>query len=324
MSFRSIPLVVAALLACAGLASADPKADATALNAEGHKLFTAKDYAGAVARFQRAYEIYPSAGLLLNLGTALQQMGHTVEAANIYQRYLDDPGAQEPYATQLRQSLAIADTLAGKLAIGVTGGGGGTEIQLGDGEWSPATHARLVRVAPGTFVVRARLGGRTASSTGRIGAGESRTVELALSAPTPVPAPAQAPVEVEPSPSRELEVDVVAQPRPHRTAAIVAGGAGLVLAVTSVALVLRSSSLYDRASAACSGDPVCTGGDLPRSRSLADDAHTDRVLAVGFGLAGAVALAGGTYLWLHTPHHAVTVSLAPTSGYFGLALDGRF
>lgn len=318
MSPRSFALVatVVALLAGAASSAADPKADATALNAEGHKLFTAKDFAGAVVRFQRAYEIYPSAGLLLNLGTALQQMGRTVEAANIYQRYLDDPGAQEPYATQTRQSLAIADTLAGRLTIAVSAD---SEIQIGDGEWIPVSHGHVIRVAPGSFIIRARAAGRTAESAGRIGAGESRTIQLALAASAP------APVAVTSS-DPEDKLDPVELPtRPRRSAALVAGGGGLVLAASSIALVVRSSTLYGRASSACHGDPSCAGGDVARARTLADGARTDRMFGLGLGVAAAAAIGTGAYLWFRTPRRGdVAISVVTASGHFGLALDGRF
>jgi tetratricopeptide (TPR) repeat protein len=268
-----------------GVAAASPKTRGDALNAEGQTHFKAKDYAGALDSFERAYAAYPSAGLLVNIGTTYRQLGRPIDAANAYQRYLDDPAAEEALAAQTAQLLAFLDTLAGRLTIVVDGDpDGDAEIQIGDAAWIPHAQAHLMRVAPGTFVVRARLGERTTEISGRVDAGESREVALTLATE-----PAAAIRRRLPAPDDELDPPPP-PPRRSRALSFVTAGAGAVALATAVGLALRASSRYDDASAECGGDPSCPGGDVVRSRSLADSARADRLLSIGLGVVGVAAI----------------------------------
>src|SRR5690606_10010054 len=95
---RSLLLVLGALLFAAGAAAqpapapakpSEDKLDAKALMASGLRLFRAKDYLGALAVFKDAYARFPSARILLNIGTTLRLLERSADAANAYQRYLD-------------------------------------------------------------------------------------------------------------------------------------------------------------------------------------------------------------------------------------------
>src|SRR6188472_1581404 len=86
-------LVLAPVLASAQPANVGDRGDAKALVQTGVRLLDAKDYLGALATFKEAYSRYPSAKILLNIGTTLRLLGRDAEAANTYQRYLESKDA---------------------------------------------------------------------------------------------------------------------------------------------------------------------------------------------------------------------------------------
>lgn len=153
---------VAALLLLTGTALAQPapppdgggKVDAKSLMQSGVRLLDAKDYLGALAVFKDAYRRFPSAKILLNIGTTLNLLDRKADAANAYQRYLDSTDADATKKADVLAALADIDKSVGRLEIAVTPAD--AEVQVNDGEWQPAASAKLVRVPQGSFSVRAR------------------------------------------------------------------------------------------------------------------------------------------------------------------------
>jgi hypothetical protein len=155
------PLFVAAFLAGTGVAAAQPspqvqgdKVDAKALMQSGVKLLEAKDYLGALAVFRDAYARFPSAKILLNIGTTQNLLSRKVDAANTYQKYLDAPDTDPAKHADVATALADLDKAVGRLEITVTPPD--AEVQINDGEWMPAAAVKLYRVPDGHFTVRAR------------------------------------------------------------------------------------------------------------------------------------------------------------------------
>ncbi len=317
------------LLLCAATAHADPATKAHALNATGKKHLKAKDYVAALEAFEEAYDIYPSAGLLVNIGTTYQQMGKTVEAANWYQRYLDDPGAQEPLATQTQKSLAVLDINLGRLAITVEPG---AEIQIGDGAWQAA--APLVRVQPGTFVVRARIDDAIAEQSGRVDAGAEVAVVLELQKQVEViePPSKKEPVVVEKPVVVEEEEEYEPPAKSHRKLyAYASGGAGVIALGGALWLALRANDLYGRAEVLCDYDTMCNGAgvttdDRREATALADEGKTDRLIAIGLAVVGTAAVATGAVLWLKKPSgdSSAAITFVAQPDQIGLAAAGTF
>src|SRR3982751_3609876 len=93
----------------AGAAHAQPstdRTDAKALVQSGVKLLDAKDYLGALAIFKDAYARFPSAKILLNIGTTYKLPGREPDAANAYQRYLDSKDTDPKRADEVHRALA--------------------------------------------------------------------------------------------------------------------------------------------------------------------------------------------------------------------------
>lgn len=195
------PLALA-LAVVAGRAAAQPapdKSDAQALMQSGLKLFQAKDYLGALAVFKDAYTRFPSAKILLNIGTTLRQLDRDAEAANTYQRYLDSADADPKKRPDVEKVLAELDRGVGMIAIELEPATATLEI---GGEILPVG-AKRWRVKPGATTVRASAKGfeptakeltTTAGSTTTVTLGLSVT-EVARPTPAPDPAPTGVPLD---------------------------------------------------------------------------------------------------------------------------------
>ncbi|MFN0247190.1 MAG: tetratricopeptide repeat protein [Kofleriaceae bacterium] len=130
------------------------KVDAKSLMQSGVRLLEAKDYLGALAVFRDAYTRFPSAKILLNIGTTQNLLDRKADAGNTYQRYLDSPDADPAKKNDVMAALADIDKSIGRLEITVTPAD--AEVSVNDGEWLPTASAKLVRVKEGPFTVRVR------------------------------------------------------------------------------------------------------------------------------------------------------------------------
>jgi hypothetical protein len=182
-------LFVAASIAPAMAQPTGDKVDAKALVQSGVKLFEARDYLGALAVFKDAYARFPSAKILMNIGTTEKELKRFADAANTYQRYLDSPDADPARRAEVTAALAELDAQVGKLAIAVKPDD--AEVQIAD-TWIPAKQARTWRVTPGTITIHARRDGyQPAERSATVAAGGAVPVGLELAA---IPKPEVKPV----------------------------------------------------------------------------------------------------------------------------------
>jgi len=184
-------LLCIALVLAGSLASAQPapdKSDAKQLMASGLKLFSAKDYLGALAVFKEAYEKFPSSKILLNIGTTLKLLDRKAEAATTYQRYLDSPDADPAKRNDVTDVITDLDKSLGHVAVAVDPPD--AEVQVGD-EWLKGS--RILHLDPGPSTIHVRKQGlppvdRDVTTT----AGQQLAVAIdvkggAIKAPTPPP-----------------------------------------------------------------------------------------------------------------------------------------
>ena len=132
------------------------KVDAKALMQLGVKLLKSKDYLGALAVFKDAYNRFPSAKILINIGTTLKLLDRNAEAANAYQRFLDSSDADPDRRAEITQQVNDLDKHLARLAITAPPE---AELQINTDEWAPSAQTKLVRVEPGNYVVHARRPG---------------------------------------------------------------------------------------------------------------------------------------------------------------------
>lgn len=144
----------------------------------GVKLIRSQDYLGALAVFKDAYQRFPSAKILLNIGTTLKLLGRNAEAANAYQRYLDSADADPARKGDVSTELATLDKGLGRLAIEAPAE---AELQLGTEDWVPAALGANYRLAPGPYTLRARRKGyQPFEVTGAVAVGQTMAVTVEL------------------------------------------------------------------------------------------------------------------------------------------------
>jgi hypothetical protein len=173
------------LIANARVVAADPdpapqagKVDARSLMQSGVRLLEAKDYLGALAVFQNAYARFPSAKILLNIGTTQTLLDHKADAANSYQKYLDSADADPTKKADVSTQLAELDKAVGILDITVTPGDAELLVAA---DWQPAAQVHAWRVTPGEVSVKARKQGYSPSETHTtVAAGAHQPVAVAL------------------------------------------------------------------------------------------------------------------------------------------------
>jgi len=158
----------------------DPsKLDAKALMQTGVRLLESGNYLGALAIFKDAYARFPSAKILLNIGTTLKLLDRKADAANAYQRYLDSSDFDPAKKPQVEAELVELDKAIGVLEISVTPAD--AEVKIGDDDWMPAAQATRFRVVPGDVVVDARKQGYLAGTqAAKVGAGERAAIAISL------------------------------------------------------------------------------------------------------------------------------------------------
>src|SRR5215470_4350137 len=125
MRTHRLLIIAACALPCA-VATAQPappvadKADARSLMQSGLKLYAAQDYLGALAVFRTAYTRFPSAKILINIGTTLVKLGRRADAANAYQHYLDSTDTDPARQAEVTAVLADLDASVGRLELTAT------------------------------------------------------------------------------------------------------------------------------------------------------------------------------------------------------------
>jgi len=172
----------ATLAAADGTAQPAPKdlklKGAVELRDLGNKLFEEKNYLGALAVYKEAYERFPNAKILINIGITLNKLERFADAANALQRYVDDKDADPKLRPDFEKAIADIDKTVGVLELQVSPAD--AQLQINDGDWlAPPT---LYRVPAGNVTINGKKDGyRAESKTLSIKAGERQTVTLGLS-----------------------------------------------------------------------------------------------------------------------------------------------
>jgi hypothetical protein len=299
---------------------------ANALFKEGVRLFNATQFADALDLFENAYHRYPDARILYSIASTLRQLGKTVPAANAYQRYVDDPGAEPQFVADAKTVLHVLDATVGVVSLTFDGDPG--EIQIVDNQWLP-TGTKLVRVEPGSFIIRARKPGATAEVTGRVAPGVATDVTIKWTM-LPVVKP------VEPKPVEPVPVPVVVSPPPAASGPSPAltygiGGGGAALGVLAIVLEVSSRGKISDAEAICGASLKCSEPAFSTATADLDAARTRRNVAIGLGVVGLAGIATGVYFYLQghsapKPRSESSLRVLPTTSdhAVGVLLDGRF
>jgi len=197
------------------------KAEATVLFLEGNTRLLLADYEGALARYQAAYEIYPSAQILLNIGTAHVELKRTVEAIETYEKYVIDEQSDPQRVAEVKEVLIELYAKTARIEVVVEAAG--AEVSI-DG--------KVLGTSPIKQTFRVELGEHTVAAEGTdfprvekkitVKSSETETVTLEKKVEAP-------PIKIKPQPpvpiiDLEKPPIVVAEPSTPKWAPWVAVG----------------------------------------------------------------------------------------------------
>ncbi|MCC7385095.1 MAG: PEGA domain-containing protein [Deltaproteobacteria bacterium] len=281
-AFVSLAIAGGAAAETGGAGSRQRRAAARTLVDEGNALLRDGKHEAALARYQSAYDLYPSPKLFFNLAEVHREMGDMVRALEYYERFLLQAGVTKG-SELFRQASKQAHALERRIAtLGFSSSVPGVEVFV-DGRSVGTLPRDPVRVPPGVHDIAAERQGYElfrASITAE--PGTAVEVELRLRpkvepAPTPAAAPAPSspvaqPAAPTPPPAVSFGEPAVplAEPRPSDPSDHESGGltrrwwfwAG-------TAAILAGAVVGVGAAVASGGEPFRPGGELGLS-STAD------------------------------------------------------
>lgn len=290
--------IVAVALVTSGSAPANEatdKAAATKLLRTGNQLLGDGDYVAALEKFRAAYARYPSAKILLNIGTTLRQLGRNLEAAETYEAYLKDPKAEPAKVADLQRILKEIEAITARVRIEVNEPG--ATVRLDSKDIRDFKSGMEIRVEAGDHTVIAeRAGFPPAVQTVKLLPHEQRTITLRLSPPEKV---------------------VVAVSGPQRTISYVVGGAGAAGLLAGGAAGIVAILQNKAAKGHCQATTVCDQDGV----DLGNRAKTSALVSTVTLAVGAGALVTGVILFLTTPSVPKTEP-TPKAPLVGLGVSG--
>ena len=315
-------LVLAVAVVPAGAAPANAQtgsADAATEAGEafelGSRLFEEQNWSGALASFQRAYELQPHYSVLFNMGYCLRELHRYPEALDAFQRYLTDGADQVRPDKRAEAEQFIADLRSFISHVRITADVDGAEILVNDQSRGASPLAEPLGLGAGHYVVVGRAPGRRdARVEFDLGAGEEREIALALEPLETTPPPPPPPP---PPGGGEMETPGWYTDWLGWTL----GGVGIVAGVLGGLMV--SSGLDDQRK----GDAEL---DISQADRYYDDADTSIGWGIGLAAVGGAALITGIVLLAvpespeAPPEDEPAVALTPLIGPFALGLAGTF
>jgi tetratricopeptide (TPR) repeat protein len=302
---RLVALTLVLALGSPAFAADSPKQRAAKLLDEGVAQFEDGRAAEAYASFQAAYQLYPSAKILLNMGQALKALGRNAEAAQAYERFLVEMSAL-PEVGDRRVSLAragLAEVLPriGRLHLEVQPSE--AQVSIDGVSLGRASQLRTIYLEPGEHrVLASSVGFLEKAALVSAAARSDQSVELVLEVVPPPTAPPV--VEVPP-------------PMPRRRWTWAAAGTSAVFLAGGIGFGLHARSLWNE---------YRTTDSPERYDQLRHDIGRDQVVAnVLFVAAGAAALTAGTlYFYEGARKREVRVSLLASDRGFGATAGWAF
>jgi hypothetical protein len=318
MLTRALALLGALALASAPrLAHAD---DDTKMLARRHfdrgmELARKGAYAEALVEFTRAHQTTPHYAVLYNIGQAHVELGHPVEAVDVFTRYLAEAGDQidgarrsEVDAEIARQRMRIAEVVLSTDPPGAL-------ISV-DGREMGRTPLSALRVSAGTHLFTAAIEGRrTIELRLTLAGGEQRRLELSLPTLTvegSTPMVAIRPVQVSPKVSRESSSPVQA------TLGYVAVAVGAGLGGAALAHYVWNKGRYDtwrtrHRELAGAEDRPDYDGRQQRNNELSESIGRASAVTAGLGIGAGVVFGTGVVLVVAAPASSSHGSAAKAS-----------
>ncbi len=174
----ALAAMVILLTAAPALAQSAAKDRASNLLAQGNKLLQKGEHAAALAKYEAAYDSYPSPSLLLNIGTTLRVLGRHAEAANTYAKWMRVKHAPKR-VPEVEEALSELDKKVARLTIEVSTRD--ATVKLNGRTLDRDERQTIIRVDPGPHSITAtKPGYEDASEDIRVTAGSQKTIALKL------------------------------------------------------------------------------------------------------------------------------------------------
>ena len=185
---KNIPVVMFVAAAfIPSFASAEPQSKNTArsLIKEGNRLMDAGDYRAALARYQAAYDIFPTPKIFFNLAAANRELEQYVDAANYYEQFLLQSGVGKDSPLRKAAERQLPKILEKLATVTIHANILGATVFL-DGKEAGRAPIEKLRVTPGTHQLILEQAGyerKTLSFVVRARQHEAVDVELRTLAP---------------------------------------------------------------------------------------------------------------------------------------------
>jgi hypothetical protein len=311
----------------AGAAEGDDRRRATELLHQGAQFYERGDYQAALARFEQAYAVVPSAKIHFNLGQTLQALARPVEAIAAYERFLvEATGA--PADARATAERALGELRGKVAALHVRCDVAGADVSVDGRSHGQTPLARPILLAAGPHQVIVEKAGLPLYAQ-KVTAAEGATLPLevrlarattAVSGDAPVAARAAAP-PADPGPP---------PPRPRWTTGQKVG-LGLMVAAAPIAgtgLVLGHRARADNAEIKEKCMDTTTTCMIDDFRERDERNKRDiRLQNILLGVGGAVLAGGALLVFLGGSDHegdAVALSLTPAVSGGLLSVAGTF
>ncbi len=275
-----VTCVVVASVVCGAVGSAaaekDPKKRAVKLIDQGDKLFQKKDYEGALAKYQQAYQIFPSPKIYYAMAKAEEKLNRPLEAVAHYEQFVAEvvEDVNEDLRIDAQVSVQELDKTVAVVTFAVQPEG--ATITIDDVELGTSPYGKPVRLLPGphkyTF---AKEGFVPIEKTVELAAGDkpAETVTLAANLPAePEPEIMPPPAPVRPAGKPAYEKTVL------WTGVGVTGALALGWLVTGA---LAVSDHGDFSDTGLGGDDRASARDSGKTMALTSDLLLVSALAAG-------------------------------------------
>jgi len=280
-------------------AEKDPKKEAIKLIGLGDKAFKKGDYAGALARYQAAYQVFPSPKIFYAMAKAEEQLARPLDAIAHFEQFLTEAGndVNEDLRVDAQVSVQELDKTIAVLTLAVEPDS--VTITVDDVEIGVSPLDRPVRLMPGAHKLGfVKNGFRPIERTVELAVGE-RPVEKITLAPDRAPEPAI--IERAPVAARA--------PDGQGSSAVLWTGVGVTSALTVGWLVTGALAISDHGHYGdVTRDPDDRASARDRGKTLA---LTSDILLVG-------ALAAGSFT---TWYYLKVYALAPAPSDREAAMD---
>jgi tetratricopeptide (TPR) repeat protein len=290
-------------------AGANDEASAKKRFEEGIAALRKDDFSAALASFEESYSLQPKAAVLYNIGMCQKAMFHFVDAKKTLDRFMQekDKGQRESHTVDAVAALEEINQKIGKIAV--ESSVEGADLLVDARPVGKTGEAEPVLVDPGLHIVELEKQGYERFRTEvTVPFGKTAEVKATMIALPKEEAPKPLPMELKPAPNPSDKGCVPSNKQTKKERAfLLSSVAAFGLAASGIAAgtiyVLRWSDDWDQTDALagnCDGNNPC----LDAYTHLYDRTESDKIgIAVGYGVGGALAIAGATLFVMYRKQH---------------------